>query len=471
MPSASKRIPSTKPSATKLPPLRDECVVRRAGRDRDRRGLRDAHDDFLVATGGFGDERATNGQHVIRHVRNIERAVVDAAGREAGDGDFVTDLEAVVIEPSQHARVQRARLRPGKGAGTRHGSWLGRQRALIPLHLDDRSRVVGEGPQESLINEPDRRVVGDRRRGVVAVIVVAGTWSVRNKRAIGPIAVEVGQRVGDVTLSHEVAQHVAQVTLVAGNRLRRGAEARRYAFRKTVDQGVRPMISRRMRQEAVAPGQDLRLPLRILRRVERRVALRLPGHIEHAREPGGMVDWMDRELAHQHIGKSVASHRTAIVKSAVIDQRVPDRIMHLVRHAVDGDEAIVHGIVGGLVGQGDVNLRIERHAGQGAAAEFMFVGHAHQVPRFVQHDLRHLPAVSFSRQPRQGNVFGEDESTVAEVVVARIDLLGESVVMPPLRERPAIAADVHGGELASCRTLRGKVDVRMRGRTVQGLDH
>ena len=70
------------------------------------------------------------------------------------------------------------------------------------------------------------------------------------------------------------------------------------------------MVARGMGEEAVAPGEDLRL---LFNAVGRGSSLRRPRHVEHAREPGAVIDRVDHELAHQHVGEAVAGDRAGVV--------------------------------------------------------------------------------------------------------------------------------------------------------------
>ena len=321
--------------------------------DGDGRLRREGHEDLdlLVAARrarSFRGQRGLGQGQLRRGDRlDVEDAIVGGVA-EARGGDLVADLEAVVQEAAG-GPVDPA---IGRVAG------VDREHAVVSeLGLDDRRRVPSEGPDQRLVNEAGRRGKLDARSADGAPVAVG---QLRD----GRIHVDALHGVGDVRLRHEVPQHVRQVAPVGRQRLPGGEEPRRDALGKLVHQGVREMIARRVREETVRPGEDLRL---LVVRVPRVVLCR-PCHVENARQPDAMLDRVYRELAHHHVGECVAADRARVVVRQAVGQRLDELRMHRVRGAVDRHKAVER-VRDRILPDLDVDLRVERHCIERAGAD------------------------------------------------------------------------------------------------------
>ena len=175
------------------------------------------------------------------------------------------------------------------------------------------------------------------------------------------VAVEAGRRVADVALDDDVTDRDLRVVDV-GQDL---ADRREDATRDVVDQRVRPHVAGRVRQVAVAEGEDLAL----LGGAVGRIALRLPRLREDVLEPLAGLLGVDHRLAVGEVGEAVGADHAGVEVRAVGGQRGDDLGTNRVLAAVDRDLAVVGDVLPRSIAGLDVRVRLERVGGGRAERE------------------------------------------------------------------------------------------------------
>ena len=368
--------------------------------------MRHEHLDGLIAARracGLGHERGLlDREQRSRHGAHVEDAVVGGIAEAAGR-NLVADLEALVEEASGRASdgVRRATHRE--------------HAVLAQLRLDNRSRILRERPNQRFVDEVRWRGERNARRAVVADIAVA-------KRGAPRVTVGACRRISDIGLGQYVAQRVRQFSLAFRDRCDDVADGRENAFGEVVHQGVRPVVSRRMGEEAVRPSENLRLLLG----AEPRIALRRPRHVGDARDPGRIVSRVDDSLSHDNVRESVRADAAGEIELRISLQGLHDLRMDRVLLALDRHLAVGENIGEDVVGNFDVGIRLPRDFGEriNCGANGARVLEAKQVTELMRRVTAKHRAVLGSIAAIARNVFAEHESDIAMVAISGIDFLG-----------------------------------------------
>ena len=275
-------------------------------------------------------------------------------------------------------------------------------------------------------------------------------------------AIEPRRRIRDIALDDDVAKRIGARQIHRHDI----GEIRKRPVGELVDQRMAPQVTHGVNAVSVAPGEDLQL---LFRRVRRSRALRRPGFVEHVADPHAARVGMHDRLPLNDIGKSVRTDCAAIVERGITADRLDDARIHLVLHSGDRHLSVVDHIVPDVERGFHVRVRLERDGGQrtrslvGMLADpvLMLVLQPEQMAHFVADVVGKLACILGYGAGGHRNRRREHERVVAAVPVALVYFFRDTVERTVCRESRAIAADENGrARRIGRRLLQRKIDWR-----------